>query len=364
MNLSEYYGGNPEPVIKKTLNYLSDLANNTGHNISHWNLDEIFVSDGKLIGSPTEINKRFFERIKIEAVVSDPKLTSLSVEDAEKIAVFDRKVLAHQRATFDDKISTELGRIKELCGSIMQRQAIVKEYRDKKSSLKVVTSTWVNDVLSLGFFTLHEVGPEYDPYILFTTRPVVLSQKRADGVELRVPFGVYTVKVLPLSSSIFLNKGKDNVTIGGYWHPFVSDRGIICWGTAQQAVSDMIGNGQWFEVMRLLASLLTTYPGTTPYRSLDDFYFHGVDKAGLRPWLDPKLAPKPFCRYCEELEIDQEFHCENEVNHNSECGDCGAEYRPGELALRGRRHRCDIECEQCGANYPDGDDHECEDENG
>lgn len=356
MNIAELYNSGPEPNVKRALNYITDLAANTGHNILGWDITKVFGDEmGVMVTSYSEMNKRFFEQVKVDSTIKT--VEKLTEEQVRLIKSFERTNRDNHLRTYDQDISHKLNDIRRMANNIEARQSELAQIYARKRAVSLDYCKDTNDILSLNFFEFYSLDEMYG-YMTYVTPEIVLNYKRGDGKEMRLNFGKFKIRLYPAGAKILVLKHEKNIDYGGHIHPFIGNSGVICWGTAQEVASEYIAKGEWKESMRLLASLLTTYPGGTPYVTLEDFYFSGIDcDSGNRaPWLTEEekgqVDPLYYCEHCEDNGEDEHSHDTHE--HEFHCSDCDVDYTSGE------GHSCEHECGECGSTYyGDADDHVC-----
>jgi hypothetical protein len=309
MNLTECYSKYELPNHRKTLNYLADLANTVGVDLSEWDIVSTFGDGDALVGSPTELNKRFFEKMKTQALVK--KDMTLTEEQLKTLSRFEAGAIKALQSDVDQEINSAINSIRGWAQRQEEAQLTLKRSFEKKRSLTFSIIDQINEINSQGFFSFFLVD-DYNKAVIFNSKPVVLSYKRNDGVEFRVPMGTFRLHIYPTNARVALYKDTNNVIYDAHYHPFVAYHGRICWGTGSEIASRLIAEGKYSQIANLLASLLTTYPGTTPYVALETFYIYGKNSMGEQPWRTNK-------------EIKTTFPDQARLNRN-ECSDCGQEY--------------------------------------
>lgn len=196
-----------------------------------------------------------------------------------------------------------------------------------------------------GFWRLHSANTEV---VSFTTRnEIVLTyHNEAAGLHMHVPMGRYLVNYHIKANRLEVKPHEKNLFVGeyGYYHPYISESGYICWGNASDTAIKLISELKLHPVFKLLASLLSNYNvDTNPYRALEDF--QDVYNKGGVSGVARGTTDSTICDACDEP-LD---HCE--------CYTCDiCDWRDPEIHCD--RHWCAI-CET--DNYPDcGCCHQCE----
>lgn len=365
MLLSDAYGKLKEPNQKEVLNYIADLANTTGFDISQWNIQETFFDGEDLIRSHREINKRFFLRTKVLEEKKQVKV--LTEEQIAKIKTMEDSVFKSLIRQSEEREIQECENLRERISRVTNSVTQLKSIRDARAQIpKISCIEWVDRVLQTGNFELFDAqNAANTPIIKFTTRPVNVSWKRGDGVEFRIPFGRFIINIYPTTGNILTLPLNDthnkNIFFNDFSFPFFHHSGAICWGNAHEAVGHLRSQGKWAEVMNLLWSLMTNYfPDGGPYIALESFmtatYSNGVRWNQGSPSGHPAHPAAPQTYTCEYCDSDESQH--PSATHEHTCEDCGGTFNDDGM----NNHRNE-ECDECGGEFPCGGllDHTCPD---
>lgn len=270
----------------KTITYIETLASRTGADISDWDILHIFGKPNDplcLIGAKNEVNKLFFEAQEKHL---NPDAATVSEADLKKIKLHGenvdknwkiRKIEEHRRsqnsyfqratqyhAEANNYVQHAFGSLKEIMklenrsfDSTHQALEILKDkfwkFRDVSGScLQFETA---NEVI------LSEVNPAANVNIQVNLGKFIASLDIANA----------SVKLMPLAAFV---PGARIIAIkaaGGYYHPHFDTSGSPCWGSASTQAAQFLATGEFVELMKLLAALITTYSPARPYAALIHF---------------------------------------------------------------------------------------------
>lgn len=271
------------------LNYIKRLSSQSGQPITDWDIDETFATNnGELDFNPQELNKRFFTRLK-----QSNKLGVISVDFSKEV---EKDIAALEAKINQSKISEYEKNRDQIIQGIRSHATQIESYQKSLQTInhqilgasnKIDFKKEIERILKIGLFKLEKIGPtiQQHPEMIFSTEPINLKFKRKDGLKIDLPMGTYGVLFHPTIHRIYVRPLKNNISLSGYSHPYISNDHAICWGSASETVSRAMAEGRFGEVFILLASLLTTYDAdTSPYRALEEFYTKGTLGNGLAPW--------------------------------------------------------------------------------
>ncbi len=217
----------------------------------------------------------------------------------------------------------------------------------------------IEAVLAGGFYKFHSIVRNT---CHFTTANPVIMQEVTGTNRRRVNMGTYQIGLGLNSGSLTCQKHTNNMTVGGHWHPYVSDRGNICWGSSNETAQKMLSQREFSKVFQLLASLLVNYDNTTtPYMRLLDFENEEQRRDSRRALVpdapictvcnNPINGEDCGCIVCSNCELRYDETGEHGVDHCSceSCGGCNELFAPGTTC-----ESCHY-CDPCDRWYADGD---------
>jgi hypothetical protein len=350
MLISELRRTSPPPNVSAALNYLCDLANETGVDITTWDVNKVFGDELK--NSPREINKRFFSQVRM---VEYLKRATLSEAVLENILANQHKRprnVNEQRIL--NSIEAQNRHIRSYQSTI---RTCIQTIQDLRVSLSGAKSLFdlrqcVEEVLALGFYEFVPALPESNLLFMVKTPEIVLSKgPDKEGRDFKTNFGRITFGLTidgHVKALRNFEQPDTKVDCQGYFFPFIDDSGIICWGSGAELAADLESKMKYAELFQLLIGLLTNYEGGHPYRTLESFFINGTDRDGkTAPWLK-SLTPEQRKIYgLDEKPPITRIHCngswEDEDGNTRDCEEV--------LRTEWFQDSSVIECEQCGSEY-------------
>jgi hypothetical protein len=259
--------------------YIETLASMAGVNISEWDCMELFrqgKSGNKLIDDRNEINRLFFA--EVEKLASSIPATAISDVFNDEMRQAIRAIEARHVA---DLLASEQRKAEH------QLQYAMTRYRDYETCLKKAgehfaaahrlgqVSIGIEQQIALvasGQFW-EFVGISDRANITFVTRAdiIVAHSNPAAGIDIRLNFGRYKAVFDVSNFSMKVFGFERNISSAGYIHPHISTSGNICWGNASNTASRLLVDRQFVEPMTLLATILSNYNASNPYRPIERF---------------------------------------------------------------------------------------------
>ena len=122
--------------------------------------------------------------------------------------------------------------------------------------------------------------------------------KVVEGNNYSVNFGKFIVNINLTARVVYVLREEENILVDGYYHPYISSSGKICWGDSVEVANKFLLEYKFKEYLEHLKSLLCDFSTTsTPYMDLMSFWKAQQRKLGLE-------EPEPeLCETCDE-EID------------------------------------------------------------
>lgn len=341
------------PEIRKAqvdaIQYIEKMSSLTNTDISTWNLFKVFESEwfesAPLVTDKAEINKRMLARELQDKRGVPDQLRKLD-EDVEKTI---KEHLGSERAILTSaarsamrqhhqSASSKRGEYEELMSMAWKKRLLITELNNET---KVDFTSRINEVLQQGFWEFHEYN---DSKIkLRTKQDVILEHKNvAAGIDLRVNFGKFVAELGYTNFKLRVQKHENNLTSRGYYHPYVSLMGEICWGNMSYAADELYKAGNLPGLFELLGSLLMTYtPEATPYEPLEDF--QTIYNDGVSPELQREGGTRPECEECGSEVDDCECYRCDYCAYRSTDERCGRHYCS---ICEGNRRECSC-CGEC-----------------
>lgn len=271
-----------------SLAYIKTLASSNNVNIAEWNILSLFSqADGvNLFTDKKALNKIFFEQLeKVKKQKKEeqnkPEVIQNVQLQVEKIkgAFIEaaKKVRATEIQTLRNNLYYQEDAVKKASQNL---DVALKAYND--SQRKIMSLEQVTDVDQKYLDTLKGiqkviaeeiwVNPVYENGYLYlnTNTSVMLHEtNKLANLDLHVDVGQLAVRINIAGGMNFeVIPYKNNITVGGYFHPHVRPEGGICWGEAQTAAMKNIANLELDKALRLLHALLNSYNGGSPYMQL------------------------------------------------------------------------------------------------
>ncbi len=336
---------------RESLGYVETLALQTNTRIDNWTTNTfINHTDGAL--SRREINKIFFILAEQQTKSVSELSTSTTQGIEQAFATNFEQSKVHRIRLLRDSHN---GHIRDAKIAAQRHEHYVKMAWEKQEEILGIdkqetgyASKQVKQLLDEGFWDF--LSFEDNILKLATKNDVIMTEiNPAAGLNRRVDLGQFIGALNIETMSMRLLRYKRNlraVNSLGYWHPYVSDRGEICWGNSSGSASTLLAKGEIYKIFGLLANLLVTYSQTsTPYTQLSTFEPRN-DAAGELPRTDagPSGAHRPAEDNCEHCGLSQDgcdcSYCDTCETLSDDC-EC---------------YHCDV----CGENYRDPcEDHYC-----
>ena len=259
------------------LQYIEDLAGRVGASIHHWNLEELFrEKDSRsfhLVKDKSQINKIFFE--KYELAKADKGNEFADIEAGLKTALENisagraKQQIEALKQQKEKHIADAKARYAQ--GDDFVRRAWLHEMDIQKLGNGTLTlASQVFEVLQAGFWTFDSFDGTL--LTLFTSQDIINTEiNPSAGVDIRVNLGQFKarINVTTMATNIFAHK--NNIKSGSFIHPHVNEVGDICWGNANETASRLRADGKIKDLLTLVATLLSTYNSSNPYRALVEF---------------------------------------------------------------------------------------------
>lgn len=289
--------------VKKSIRYIYDLADETGVDVSKWDVEDVFGPD--LTIPVQEINKRFFAHTRRESRAEKIAVTEDQIAKAEAASQYYR---AKEPTELITKRNTLISENDTLQNSINTKIKLMLEVEDQiaeSQRKKIELAPIIKEILQEGFWTLDYVREEKpradtEKLLEFLSDEIILQDPQTDGRDFKLNFGRIRIRIQcngQVSAAPYEAQDKailngERGGIWGYFHPFVSNTGVICFGTGASVAAAAIAKRNYGDVFMLAQRILTTYPGGVAYVYLKKFFIEGKDKKGNRPWL--WTLPKPM----------------------------------------------------------------------
>jgi len=347
-------------ILRKKLDYLTEVSNTMGHDMSALNLslvDAIDPSDKRAL------NKVLFSMSSASVPVD--RLSKFR-EVTSSLAEFDKAIATSMQLKLKDELHyalTQANEFHRVMSGKLELATITQDKLNEVLGLKYSIATEIEKVLKAGFWTFQGFDKSLGTLKFVTTNEVVMSGSGAYS-STKLNMGYYQVVLAIRSGSLRLYKFKGNrVYSDYYYHPYCSSSGDICFGNSTDAANKMRTNreyGKWFE---LLASLLCYYDqNSNPYVHFSEFVKipQQVDTASSMQvgpattesvWVDESrcsICGRPTdycnCHYCEACDVHYADGSSCGGHYCDRCGECYGENQCEE-------HWCSI----CG-EYTWGDD--------
>jgi len=286
--------------------------------------------------SRPEINETI---MNLKSVVGDTPKFELSTAIIDALKARNLQKLNARITEIDDTIYNRnrsledyYRRIRELLASnkqqIKAKELLIAQRDTNELNFPIVDE--IKKIVSLGFLGNPSLKAE-DNSVQFTTmNDVIITQG-----NIFVNFGRYKVIFSLFDGWAKVFPHERNIMYNGFYHPFVSSSGTICFGEQTDIAHDYIKNGEVLEYSKLLESLLTTFDeNSNPYCQLRSF-----DKEYKLK--NPTAKVVDFCKICAQ----RLAFCVC-----TKCTNCQAKFVDG-------KQQCDcVRCSSCGQiNHADQD---------
>lgn len=265
-----------QPMIE-ALKYAINLSNVIGKNISHWKMIPAFgTGDGvKITTNLKQINKALATYVQPDEDNELRKIIDRNVKTISGVAGdVSRRIIKAERSLQGAESS-----YREYCQYVMDYSNKIRDYRKKIEELKdrdgqATIIDRLRELSELSFFKYSSsaIGSTTLSFS-FITDEVIINKGKDDEYNL----GTYEIRlyIQGESMTITVHEHEGNTRVNGYWHPYVSNTGHVCWGDASSRVSLMLADEKLSDVFGVLQQLLTTYSkDTTPHMGLDRFIAH------------------------------------------------------------------------------------------
>ena len=359
---------NPYPVIEesypmlelKALKYIEEMALVFDVSTGELDLWAIFKDKSyaghRILTDKKDINQRFVEYTM--GKLANPTELTLHPMLIEN--------LKHQERTFQKKsfILSELGEARSHYKNLLRdTHGCFHKMIDLKQSLFRKENNLISEVQRLPRFFTPDVGASGNSSIMFHTEDCAIKYKRpGDNKNLSMNFGKLRIAVNFRNGQFHVTPIGDNVIYKGFFHPFISTGGTLCFGEQGDLATDLIAKGKWYDYFCLLKTLLTTYNVEAyPYIAIETLWYLGKDKNGAHPW-----------RADSDMVTMQELR--ESVNQGMEigCSDCGGEHDTDDCETMTNCSNCEQrynmdnghdcpyhECEDCSDMVHEDNDHNC-----
>ena len=264
----------PQYAIE-SLGYIEKMAHTLHIDISAWDIMKHFDDGtGKLLTGKREINKRL---ISAPVDYDNPVEFDLSKQDEMLFSLNKaiNEITQTRIATLESHIQEERRRSNERMRQVQTSIRTMAEIRGEILTLKNTKPDYKSELQTIqnaGFWRLVDI--DATRFIFVNRNNLILNERNnAAGLVYDVNMGRYTVTFDPSTLDLRATTFSDNIVVdGNYIHPYISQKGSICWGTAQDAASLALSKLELANVMALLATIMGTYvPSAHPYAALSTF---------------------------------------------------------------------------------------------
>ena len=241
------------------LMYIKMLAQNTGTDISGWDLKKIFgnTKDRCLI------NKKFFARTQNVTTKKKP-VKKISVPATSKKLLDKKKMMI--------KLESIIRSSKDKSWVLSNKMESTKKLNKLKGgSGECLVENQIKYILRDNFWE----NPIFKgKYLYFNTKNDVIVRRTTKG-ENPENFGKFAVSIDLETFGVRLLPFENNLCADGYCiHPFMVGDHDICFGNSYNAANNLKMSMDLPGYMSLLSSLLTTYDdeGSSPNYPIEDFF--------------------------------------------------------------------------------------------
>jgi hypothetical protein len=263
-----------QPMIE-ALQYAVRMSHVMGKNIQGWRVLSAFGT-GEGVKISTNI-----------ATINKALATYKHVDDDNKLITdLDRNVRLITQASSSNRarviqitksiescsndLRNYINKASSLSSSIRQYKLDLAEAESREDQSPLIAA--MRDVADVGFFNYQsfDTGTSTVTFV-FTTDDVIINKGLPDELFL----GNYQLIIESTPSKLVLRvyQNEGNINVGGYYHPYISSNGEICWGDAVGIATKYILDTNIAGLMGLLRMILTTYStDTTPWQGLDKFH--------------------------------------------------------------------------------------------
>jgi len=197
----------------------------------------------------------------------------------------------------------------EYLSKALRKQLTIDKIRGKDLDI----GQQIKDIVSSGNYEFVRYAPGSNT-IIFVTKPVynsyVVPEHQINHNNL--PLGRYAVFLRIDCAELKVYPYEDNLSVGSYFHPHVSDTGYVCWGNVSDRATETHANYQLVELMYLLNEVLNNYNHDNPYAQL--YRFQKPDENAVQP-----SFYRHYCGNCEDEYIYVEYE-----TYDWDCGNCDA----------------------------------------
>jgi len=285
--------------MQSVLRYLENISHTTNTDISGWKVLEVFKNPNSEKGfihtDKNKINELFFaETARLRgtqvATVAEPRLKG----NALSIVTGYLKQLSkdwHRQAR--SSFESEEAKMQHLYEQLDESRSTLSDLRKIIRLPPEDPARFVNqlqELLADDFWTL-DLGDIGAAHFQFQTKPIVLYYKNSEqAVDLAVPMGQFTVRLLWGRNHIRVLCHFDNVMTEEHYHPHVDSNGIVCYGNMLADVEEALQERNYLKALQLTKAVLTNYCDDNPYMHLHDFAETYADMTGSRTQV-PELPP-------------------------------------------------------------------------
>lgn len=265
------------PQYNELKSYLRFLCRDTGADISHWNLTEMFHSNGEWITSKQDINKIFFSRVTVTNVEITPTLR-------DKIERAKLGMTARLRDKIQRNISTAESDAEIYFTRYSNKLREITDFKreiDALNNFKLDTGTMINKIHEQGFWKLIDII-DNKKFIFRTTQNLVVHHK-SRMVNVIAHFGMFQAEFDFSNSELKVRPFADNFQPQGtsVYHPHIHYSGDVCFGEARSDAQKFRVEGKLDDLMHLIRLILTQYNPASPYADIAGWGGHRVQNEPL-----------------------------------------------------------------------------------
>lgn len=314
--------------LKVKLDYLREVANTLGHDMSSLDLSLVDAVDPK---DKRALNKLLFTMSSASVPVD--RLAKFR-EIMGPLSKFDAEIGNNLKLKTRDEMLFALTQAQEYHRAMSQKLDIATSCNDKLNEInghKFSIIPELEKVLRAGFWSFHEFIASLGVLEFATTNEVVMVGSGTYS-DIKLAMGYYKVTLTLRSGALKLQKFKGNrIYADAYYHPYCSSSGDICFGNSTDAANKMRASreyGKWFE---LLANLLCYYDqNSNPYVHFSEFVRipqQGSPQQGSPP--EVTADSDDCCGLCSRNNDSCECHyCEACAERYPDGGNCSGNFCP------------------------------------
>jgi hypothetical protein len=272
----------------EVIKYIEGIARTAGIDISLWDAKRLFGTGqgNELIMDKSLINRIFFEEMERLHIVDTSGTTAtdnpvpvpvLTGAQQVKIKALETQLIQNEK----DRLAREhrgaldnaLSRYRDFEECLRKAWLVSQQVNNLEGGPRgrVSITEQITNIASGNFWTLKSVDDSGNVRFVCKDNVFIEYRNPAASIDYRVNTGKFEVIYNIMNTSLKVVKSSQNIVVDDYYHPHINSFGHICWGSAANEAAKLLSQGNLESPINILATILTNYNPSSPYKDISAF---------------------------------------------------------------------------------------------